>query len=114
MGKSKSSKKFKSTYEKIAWARQTLDLPETATMQQIKDNFKQLITKWHPDKCHEKEETCREMSEEIILANTILNDYCTQYQISFSKEEIKKYLSKEEWWLDKFGKDPIWGKGVSD
>jgi len=114
MGNLKSSKKFKSTFEKITWARQTLELPESATMQKIKESFKKLITKWHPDKCHDKEETCREKAEAIILANEILNDYCAQYQFSFSKEEVKKYCSKEEWWLDKFGEDPVWGKGNTE
>jgi len=110
MSNSESLKKFKSTFQKISWARQTLDLPESATMEEIKKNFRRLIAKWHPDKCRKKKEKCHEMTEAILLANKIICDYCTQYKFSFSKEEINKYISKEEWWFNKFGADPIWGK----
>ncbi len=69
MRNSKSSIIFKSTFEKITWAIQTLELPESATKQQIIENFRSLITKWHPDKCRKKEKICHEMTEAIILAN---------------------------------------------
>ncbi len=104
------SKKHQSTVEKITWARQILELPESATIQQIRENFRRLVSKWHPDKSIEKEPICHEMTEKIILANQIISDYCRQYKFSFSKEEIKKYISKKEWWYDKFGTDPIWSK----
>ena len=41
------------TYDKIVWARNILGLPESATMHEIKDNYRRLINKWHPDKCFE-------------------------------------------------------------
>jgi hypothetical protein len=36
-------------------------------------------------------------------------EYCNNYKFSFSKEEIEKYISAEEFWGKKFGSDPIWG-----
>jgi curved DNA-binding protein CbpA len=103
-----NSTEFKSTVEKITWARNLLELPETATFDQINQNFKRLIKQWHPDRCSLNPEKCEEMAGVIIAANEILRDYCRQYKFSFSDEEIKKYLSHEEWWLEKFGTDPLW------
>ena len=104
-------KKFRTTFEKITWARKLLGLSEFATAQEIRDNFRKLIAKWHPDKCREEEKKCEEMTEMIISANQIIKNYCEQYKFSFCEEEVKKYISKEEWWFDRFGVDPLWGPG---
>lgn len=99
------------TYEKIVWARKVLDLPESAAMHEIKENYRRLIRIWHPDKCGEDKDICHEMTESIIRAQEIIMDYCSRYEFSFSRKEVEKYLSAREWWLKKFGVDPIWGSG---
>jgi len=96
-------------YRVITEARRILELPESATMTQIKDNYRRLIKKWHPDSCSEKREVCEEMSRKITNAYRIILDYCSNYKYSFAKEEVDKYLSKEEWWFKQYGDDPIWG-----
>ena len=96
-------------YEQVNAARIMLDLPERATMEEIKSSYRTLIRKWHPDKCEEDVEQCREMTTNIITAYRILNDYCRNYKFSFSKGEVSKYLSAEEWWFERFGKNPFLG-----
>lgn len=96
-------------FEQVNAARIMLELPERATMEEIKSSYRKLIRKWHPDKCREDIETCREMTTNIITAYRILNDYCKNYKFSFSKEEVGKYLSAEEWWFERFGKNPFLG-----
>ena len=96
-------------YEQINAARIMLELPERATMEEIKSSYRTLIQQWHPDKCKKNREKCREMTTNIIAAYRILNDYCKNYKFSFSKEEVSKYLSAEEWWFERFGKIPLWG-----
>ena len=98
------------TYEKINAARKMLDLPERATMEEIKSSYRTLIQRWHPDKCKANREKCKEMTTQIIAAYRIINDYCKNYKFSFSKEEVNKYLSAEEWWFERFGKNPLWGE----
>jgi hypothetical protein len=44
-----------------------------------------------------------EMSRQIIEAYHTLLAYCAQYEFSFSKEEISRYLTREEWWHEQFG-----------
>ncbi len=107
MGSKNSGGKPKHTYDRIIWARDILDLAESATMQEIKNNYRRLIRKWHPDKCREDQKTCREMTDKIIQAHKIIIDYCNRYSFSFDKNEVEKYLSAQEWWLKKFGDDPF-------
>jgi DnaJ-class molecular chaperone len=96
-------------FKDIIEAKELLNLPERASMEEIKSNYRELIGQWHPDKCHESDEKCNEMTRKIIAAYDIIIAYCNQYHYSFSKEEIKRYLSNEEWWFERFGNDPIWG-----
>ncbi len=96
-------------YQIISEARTILELPESATLEQIKSNYRKLIKKWHPDSCPDNLETCEEMSRKITNAYRLLLDYCSNYRYSFKKEEVDKYLSKKEWWYQHYGNDPIWG-----
>lgn len=98
-----------SKYEKITEARQILNLPESATMEQIKSNYRRLLARWHPDKCPQDPEKANEMTRKITEAYKIIMDYCTHYRYSFSKEAVKKQRSPREWWLECFGDDPLWG-----
>lgn len=98
-------------FEKISAARKVLELPETANMKSIKSNYRKLLTKWHPDKSKEKEDKCTEMTRKIISAYKTIMDYCLEYQYNFSKDTVERHGSPEEWWLERFGRDPLWGRG---
>jgi len=96
-------------FEDITTARMLLDLPERATMEDIKSQYRELIQKWHPDRCKADKEICQEMAARIIAAYRLINTYCKNYEFSFSKEEVSNYLSAEEWWFERFGRSPLWG-----
>jgi len=34
------------------------------------------------------------------------------HRYSFAEEEVKKYPLPEEWCLERFRNDPLWGKGI--
>ena len=98
-------------YQEITEARKQLELPETATMDEIKANYRELINRWHPDKCNDDNELCKEMTRKIIAAYEIIIEYCNHYKYSFAREESAKYLSGEDWWMERFGDDPLWSSG---
>jgi hypothetical protein len=50
----------------------------------------------------------------ITDAYDCLMRYCSDYKFSFSKEEVEKYISPEEWWAKRFGNDGIWSSGSPD
>ncbi|MCF8095513.1 MAG: J domain-containing protein [Desulfobacteraceae bacterium] len=102
-------------YEKITRARQILEIPETATLEQIKASYRRLLSKWHPDRCTEDIEKANEMTRKITEAYQTLLDYCSNYRYCFSQEEVKKQRSPQEWWMEHFGNDPLWtGKNKED
>ena len=94
-------------YKTIHEARTALKLAETATMEQIKRNYRTLMKQWHPDHCSDSPEKCKEMARKITEAYRIILDYCANYRFSFTPEEVENYLSEEEFWDQRFGSDPI-------
>lgn len=97
------------TFDTINEARMILQLPEHATMEHIKEQYRTLIKRWHPDSCEEAPETCEKMARSITKAYRVIQDYCAMYQYSFERDEVKKYLTEDDWWRQRFGSDPIWG-----
>jgi len=97
-------------FEEIDAARQTLGLPEAATMAEIKRRYRTLMKKWHPDTGHADPSECEEMSRRIEAAYQVIMDYCSNYRYRFTREEVEQYASAEEWWLRRFGADPVWSK----
>jgi DnaJ-class molecular chaperone len=100
-----------SKFEEITKARRLLELPERATMEEIKVSYRNLIRQWHPDRCKGSEEKATQMSSRIIAAHGLIMDYCNHYRFSFSEEEVKYHVTEDDWWFDRFGDDPVWGKG---
>jgi DnaJ-class molecular chaperone len=95
-------------YQQITEARNLLELPERASLEEIKANFRNLIRQWHPDISEETKEKCTEMTAKIIAAYAMVIDYCNHYRFSFSQEEVRLHFSAEEWWFERFGNDSIW------
>jgi len=87
-------------------------LPEKASIELIKKNYKQLAKQWHPDKCKGKPEKCKKRMQEINEAFATIVAYCDNYGVSFEKEAFEKqdvFADYGEWWSKQFGNDPIWG-----
>lgn len=99
---------IKTKFEIISEAREILELPESATLAQIKKNYTQLIKKWHPDKNISSQRLAESKTKEIIQAYEIIMQYCDHYEFLFTRHEIEKYLSDRERWFKQFGCDPIW------
>lgn len=99
---------MKTRFEIINKARKTLELPESATLEQIRKAYRQLMKKWHPDKNIPDSVHAEHKTKEIIHAYKIIIQYCNNYEYSFSRQEVEKYLSDREKWFRQFGCDPIW------
>ncbi|CAD7781845.1 MAG: Chaperone protein DnaJ [Candidatus Methanoperedenaceae archaeon GB50] len=107
----KTEKAF--SYEDLIWARETLGLPLLATQREIKQAYQQMVRKWHPDRCANKD--AHQKMAEINRAYEIIVNYCRHYRYKFDLETFRKnMIGTEWWWLDKFGQDPIWSNKVED
>jgi hypothetical protein len=97
------------TYQELTAARNVLGLPERTTLAEMKTQYRKLLKQWHPDTCPDAPERCHEMTRQIIAAYTRLMAYCEVYKISFAQQDVKDYVTPEEWWFRRFGDDPICG-----
>ena len=43
------------------------------------------------------------MTQKVTAVYQIILRYCDQYTYSFEQQDVEKYLSAEEWWMDRFG-----------
>jgi len=97
-------------FEDIDEARKTLGLDETATLAEIKEAYRRLSLKYHPDKCADgNRKRCEEMFRKINKANRILMSYCASYRYSFAEEDVKKVTGEafEEEHVRRFYEDFI-------
>jgi hypothetical protein len=91
-------------------ARQLLDLENCASLEEIKLAYRRKAKAHHPDLNEPQagEEERIEMHR-LTEAYRVLTDYCFSYRIPLEPEEGP--LDDEDWWMQRFGNDPLWGKG---
>ena len=85
-------------------ARKILGILKSATEQDVKNRYRELVKKWHPDTNKSKE--AHNKMQEINHAFKII-----------MKEKFGKIDPWEDyhmWWWKQFGNDPIWGNYVSE
>ena len=99
-------------FPQIDEARRLLGLNEEATLEQIKEAYRKLALKYHPDRCKdEKRERCEEEFKKINHAKDILLAYCAGYRYSFRERDVKRNTMDREtyehlkrfydgWWGD--------------
>ena len=97
---------------KIDEARRILGLGESATIGEIKDAYRKLAVKYHPDKCERKEKQANErFFKKINEANETLMIYCLNYRFLLNDDNTKEAKMDKEshehmkrfydvWWGD--------------
>lgn len=84
-------------------AKSLLGLREKSSLKEIKQKYKLLMKKWHPDKHKDEPEKATKMSMKINEAYETILAYCNNYEYPFDEESIKKSTyTPQEWWRDKF------------
>lgn len=95
---------------KIEEAKELFGLGDRATLAEIKTVFRQLTKKYHPDLAGESEEN-RAKTQEITEAYQALLAYCEAYEFPLVMDESDLEVDDEDWWMNRFGQDPLWGPG---
>lgn len=73
------------TAEEIEWARKTLGLGDKARLSQVKETYRSLAKKHHPDRRGENQEMA-----DINKAYHILLTYTQNYIYSFKPEDVRE------------------------
>ena len=103
----------KDEWKKIIAAKKLLELEDSASLIDIKKAYRRLSKQYHPDLAKgAKGEESGEILEmhELTSAYHTLLDYCNDflYPLVPGDDEL---LDGDDWWMDRFGQDPLWGKG---
>jgi len=98
----------KEEWREIDWARNLLGLGERASLQEIRRAYRTMSKRYHPDVTGKKAEKDPHMLD-INRAYQLLKEYCSNYRYPLVKD-ISAEVDDEEWWMNRFGQDPLWGK----
>jgi len=78
-------------FSQIDKARRLLGLGETATMKEIKEAYRRISLKFHPDRCEDKSKSRgEELMKKANQAYETLIAYCEGYGFSFKEEDVRK------------------------
>ena len=94
-------------WQAIAEAREMFGLADRATLGEIKRAYHRLCKQYHPDVSGQADEV--ESMHRLTRFYELLMRYCNQYRIPLTPED-NNHLEPEDWWMDRFGQDPLWGK----
>ena len=98
-------------FKQIDEARKILALGEEVTLEEIKEAYRRLSLKYHPDRCKDADKKhCEEMIKKINHAKDILMAYCAGYRYSFKEKDVKRNtMDKESYEHLKRFYDGWWG-----
>ena len=96
-------------WQRILAARTLLGLKDTASVREIKNAYRRLAQTRHPDLATDG--AGHSGMQELNAAYSILLEHCTTYPIPLSPPtNSPESMEPEDWWLDRFGEDPLWGR----
>ena len=83
-------------FKEMDKARKILNLPEAATLDEIKKAYRKFSLRYHPDQGTISEDDSRaEKFREITRARDVLLKYLASYRYLFTEEDFKKHLGPE-------------------
>lgn len=110
-GKQKRYPMVEVTPEALREAAELLGIGGRASFNDIRQAYHEQIKKWHPDVSTQDPSMSHDMTIRLKMAHDLLVDYCMNHTFSFSIEDLAKdlELSPADFWMERFGDDPIWG-----
>jgi len=95
-------------WKAVEQARDILKLGDRATLGEIKRAYHRLSKEHHPDLAAGDPDK-EEFMYQVTSAYELLIGYCNEYRFPLAPDENSLY-DAEDWWMDRFGQDPLWGK----
>jgi len=99
----------KKEWQALARAGKLLGLADRATRGEMKRAYHRLCKKYHPDTNGADSKADEEMMYRLTEAYELLMRYCEEYRFPLEPGEGDIY-DAEDWWMDRFGRDPLWGR----
>ena len=84
-------------FKEIDKARKLLGLRERAPLKEIKQAYRKMAFRYHPDKKGQVGDEEDDMMKQLNWAYKLLLDYVANYSYSFTEEDVAKCYSYEEY-----------------
>ncbi len=102
----------KKEWADIQAAAELLGLEEKASLAEIKRAYRHLSRKHHPDMQKEPGSGAAQIAmHELTGAYKTLLRYCDTFRFPLTLADDEQ-LEAEDWWFERFGQDPLWGRGI--
>jgi len=88
-------------FEEIDKARTLLGLGDVATLKEIKQAYRRMAFRYHPDRGGREDKQDEEVMKKLNWAYKLLMEYCTHYSYSFKEEAVARTYPHDEY-LRKF------------
>lgn len=98
----------RSDWQKIYEAKEIFGLGDRATLGEIKRSYRNKCKQYHPDLVGDDRKK-GEMMRKLTRAYDVLLRHCDQFRVPLVPAD-NDALEPEDWWMDRFGQDPLWGK----
>jgi len=82
-------------FEEIDKARKLLGLGDAAALEEIKQAYRRMAFRYHPDRGTEKQD--EEMMKKLNWAYKLLTEYCARYIYSFKAEAVARVYPYDEY-----------------
>ena len=100
----------KKDWQAVEQARELFNLGDQATAEEMKQAYRRMCKKYHPDRA---EEADKKRYAEIMCRLTesyeLLMRYIRKYRFPLKPDKDTLY-DPEDWWMNRFGDDPLWGR----
>jgi preprotein translocase subunit Sec63 len=84
------------TFEQIDEARRLLGLSEAVSMKEIKQAYRRMAFRYHPDR-DEMDAQNTDRMKRLNWAYKLLRDYCACYRYTFRREDVARVYPEEEY-----------------
>jgi len=85
-------------FEEISEARKVLRLGETVTLKEIKQAYRRMAFRHHPDTTSDGNDTqSEETMKKLNWAYKLLMEYCAHYKYSFREEDAARTYPHDEY-----------------
>ncbi len=98
----------KSEWQEVLEAKELLNLGDRATLGEIKRSYRQKCKEFHPDIVG-NDKAKGDIMRKLTRSYDLLINHCRQFRIPLVPGDGDA-VEADDWWMDRFGQDPLWGK----
>ncbi len=98
----------KSEWEEVFAAKELMGLGDSATLGELKRSYRKRCKEYHPDIAGD-DKAKGDMMRKLTRAYDVLMNHYNQFKIPLLPRD-GEVVDAEDWWMDRFGRDPLWGK----